>query len=101
MYSQMAAGKPTIVVSDDWSEVAQVVKEEDVGWVVEPDDVDGLVKVIQYAADHPETCAAMGARAAAVACSKYSFEKAIQSYKAVFAEELAKGRPVEVQVSSR
>ncbi|MDJ0719288.1 MAG: glycosyltransferase family 4 protein [Prochloraceae cyanobacterium] len=88
MYNQMAAGKPILAVADDWSELAQVVKEEEIGWVVEPGDVEGLVRTIELAAAAPDLCFQMGAKAAAVAQNKYDFNQANQGYKKLFSELL-------------
>lgn len=81
MYNCMAAGKPILAVADTESELAQVIVEEDIGWVVTPENVDGLVKTIEYAASHPQVCAEMGQRAVVAARSKYTFEQAIAGYR--------------------
>lgn len=86
MYNQMAAGKPIIAVTDDWSELAKVVKEENIGWVVQPGDIEGLVKTIEFAAEHPDLLAEMGARAAKVAQTKYTFAQTKQAYQQLFKE---------------
>lgn len=86
MYNQMAAGKPIIAVTDDWSELAKVVKEENIGWVVQPGDIEGLVKTLEFAAEHPELLAEMGARAAKVAQTKYTFAQTKQAYQQLFKE---------------
>lgn len=86
MYNQMAAGKPIIAVTDDCSELAKVVKEENIGWVVQPGDIEGLVKTLEFAAEHPELLAEMGARAAKVAQTKYTFAQTKQAYQQLFKE---------------
>ncbi len=86
MYNQMAAGKPIIAVTDDWSELAEVIREEEIGWVVKPGDAETLVKTIQFAAENPNLCARMGAKAAITAQSKYSFFQTDQAYKQLFRE---------------
>ncbi|MBW4561953.1 MAG: glycosyltransferase family 4 protein [Mojavia pulchra JT2-VF2] len=86
MYNQMAAGKPIIAVADDWSELAEVVREENIGWVIKPGDIEGLVRTIQFAATNRELCVEMGIRAAEVARTKYSFAQTNQAYKKLFKE---------------
>lgn len=86
MYNQMAAGKPIIAVADDWSEIAEVVREEQIGWVIKPGDVKGLVNTIQFAAANRDLCLQMGMRAAEVAKSKYNFVQTNQAYKKLFQE---------------
>ncbi|QEI40682.1 hypothetical protein BMF77_01254 [Dolichospermum sp. UHCC 0315A] len=85
-YNQMAAGKPIIAVADDWSELAEVVREEEIGWIVKPGDIQGLVNTIKFASDHPELCLQMGVKAAKVASSKYTFTQTDQAYKKLFKE---------------
>jgi colanic acid biosynthesis glycosyl transferase WcaI len=86
MYNQMAAGKPIIAVTDDWSELAEVVRENEIGWVIKPGDITTLVETIKYAAEHPEVCTKMGEKAATVAQTKYSFFETDLAYKKLFKE---------------
>ena len=81
MYNIMAAGKPIIAVVDENSELALVVKEEQIGWVVLPGDVDQLVAVILEAHVNPARLTEMGQRARRVAETKYSFARVIESYR--------------------
>jgi len=80
MYNVMAAGKPVIAVADKNSELALVVKEEKIGWVVPPDQPDKLIDVIMEAQADPEELAAMGTRARWAVENKYSREHVITSY---------------------
>ncbi|BAY12872.1 glycosyltransferase family 4 protein [Calothrix sp. NIES-2098] len=89
MYNQMAAGKPIVAVADDWSELAEVVREENIGWVIKPGDIEELVRTIQFAANNRDLCAEMGMRAAEVARNKYSFAQTNQAYKILFKEVLS------------
>ena len=89
MYNHMAAGKPIIAVADDWSELAEVIREEEIGWIVKPGDLESLVKTIKFASTHPQLCAEMGRRAANVAQSKYTFARVEQMYKKLFRELFA------------
>lgn len=54
LYNVLAAGKPVLAVADPDSELARVVLEERVGWVVAPGDLAGLVRAIETAADPAE-----------------------------------------------
>ncbi len=45
-YYYMAAGKPILFVGDKRSEIARVIQEEDIGWIVEPGDVLLLAQTI-------------------------------------------------------
>lgn len=84
MYNVMAAGKPMIAIADRDSELALVVREENIGWVVSPDDLTGLQSAILEAKTNREVLARMGMRARHVAETKYSFEQARQAYAEMF-----------------
>jgi len=86
MYNQMAAGKPIIGVTDNWSELAQVIHEEEIGWVIEPGNIQGLAQTIQFAANHSMLCQEMGRKAALVAKTKYSFQSSNRLYRKLFSE---------------
>lgn len=50
MYNVMAAGKPILAVAAADSELARVVREESIGWVVPANDLGALVAAIERAA---------------------------------------------------
>jgi colanic acid biosynthesis glycosyl transferase WcaI len=79
-YNTMAAGSPIIAVADEHSELSQVVKEEEIGWVVAPGDIETLQSVILQAADQPETLQVMATRARNAAEEKYSLRIANNKY---------------------
>lgn len=80
MYNSMAAGKPIIAVADPESELARVVAEEEIGYVVPPGDVDQLVETIQRMRSDPALLDEMGARARAAVMTKYTLPHAISAY---------------------
>jgi colanic acid biosynthesis glycosyl transferase WcaI len=80
MYNIMAAGKPIIAVADAASELAQVIRDENIGWVVEPGNVEALKAAIDEAMGNPGRLIQMGLRARKAAEAKYSLEHAIASY---------------------
>jgi glycosyltransferase involved in cell wall biosynthesis len=51
MYNVLAAGKPIIAIAEPDSEIARVVRDEQVGWVVAPGDVDALVRLVRSLVD--------------------------------------------------
>jgi colanic acid biosynthesis glycosyl transferase WcaI len=83
-YNTLAAGKPMIGVTDAESELARVIIEENVGWIVPPGQPDLLVKAILDASAEPQRLTEMGTRARAAAEEKYSLTKAVEDYFAVF-----------------
>ncbi len=86
MYNMMAAGRPIIAVTDSDSELAEVVREEEIGWVVAPGDSVGLAQAILQARQNPAALRAMGERAAVAARTKYTREKSLRAYREVFRE---------------
>lgn len=79
MYNIFAAGKPVIAVADSNSELALVVREEDVGWVVPPLEPGGIRNAILDAVDHPARLVEIGLRARRLA-EKYSRDRIIECY---------------------
>jgi colanic acid biosynthesis glycosyl transferase WcaI len=80
MYNIFAAGKPVIAVADDESELAVVVRDERLGWVVPPGDADGIVQAVLAARRQPDVLLDMGRRARAVA-ERYSLSSVIEAYR--------------------
>ncbi|MBE3145222.1 MAG: glycosyltransferase family 4 protein [Planctomycetes bacterium] len=84
MYNIMAAGRPIIAVAEGNSELALVIKEEKIGWVVPPGDIDRFAAAVLEARDDPVRLAAMGGRARRAVEIKYSYECAIAAYSDLF-----------------
>ena len=79
-YNIMAAGKPILALTDDGSELAQVIDEEKIGWHISPGDPDRLLEAILCIYDERNALAEMGNRARTAALEKYSRSLAIESY---------------------
>jgi glycosyltransferase involved in cell wall biosynthesis len=84
MYNVLAAGKPIVAMADPDSELARVVREERVGWVVDPGDLPGLVGALRDAKAglHGEL-AEMGRRARTVAAERYPLSRVVSAYQAL------------------
>ncbi|MBP7232087.1 MAG: glycosyltransferase family 4 protein [Syntrophaceae bacterium] len=73
MYNIMAAGKPILAVVDAKSELAQVIAEEQIGWIIPPDsDPQTIASTILKAKDNPFLLAEMSVRARRAAVDKYA-----------------------------
>jgi len=83
-YNLMAAGKPIIALVSESSEVARVVREEGIGWVVELGAVEKVVQAIQAARESGELLLEMGARARQAAETKYSPQTILRQFDAFF-----------------
>jgi len=81
MYNIMAAGKPILAIADADSELATVVQEENIGWVVAPGDIDSLISVINEAKSDINRLNEMGERARSAVKKKYTLGRVINSYR--------------------
>jgi glycosyltransferase involved in cell wall biosynthesis len=82
-YNTLASGKPMIGVVDTDSELARVIEEERVGWVVPPSNPEKLVQAILEARSNHTQLSEMGARARLAAERKYPLDKIIEAYLAM------------------
>ncbi len=81
IYNIMAAGKPILAITDPESELAMVVQEENIGWVVTSYQARDVVDIIITARGNKEMLFEMGKQARKAAEEKYSFEKIIPLYR--------------------
>jgi glycosyltransferase involved in cell wall biosynthesis len=79
IYNLLAIGRPIIICSEPEAEAAMLVREEDVGWVVPPEDPQALAEAISAAANISET-REKGRRAVRVA-ARYSRQIALRAYE--------------------
>jgi glycosyltransferase involved in cell wall biosynthesis len=79
-YNVMASGKPMLAVCDDDSELAAVVHEERIGWVVPPGRPDLLAAAIRAAKADPDELRSMGERAYQAAEAKYTIASVLKVY---------------------
>ena len=82
-YGVLAAGRPIVYEGSPEGEIAQMIKEEDVGVVVDPGDPEGLAAAILRARDDPAWTAKAGERARRVAERRYSAARALLCYEEV------------------
>jgi len=81
MYNVMAVGKPLLAVCDDDSELAAVVREENIGWVIPPGCPELIVSALREAKANPYRLRAMGERARKAAEEKYKIDIVIHAYR--------------------
>lgn len=80
-YNILAAGKPILALAEPDSELALVVKEDEVGWVVPPGDPDGLVAAVEAIVKERGALTGMGRAARASALSRYALDAALDKYR--------------------
>ncbi len=83
-YNILAAGKPILALTDNGSELARVIDEENVGWYTQPGNVDDLIAKVFEIYENRERLSEMGERARHAALSKYSMRSAIERYAREF-----------------
>lgn len=79
-YNLLAAGKPILALTENESEVAKVLEDDQVGWFVSPEDPEALCQMITKIFEHRQNLKEMGLRARRVAQVKYSAEAAVEKY---------------------
>ena len=80
-YNILAVGKPILALTEVNSEVARVIQEDDLGWIVSPDNPEKLFQTIIEISKKKTQLITMGKRARKAAIEKYSVEIAVQKYK--------------------
>jgi glycosyltransferase involved in cell wall biosynthesis len=91
IYNLLAVGRPVIVAAEAHSEAALMLKEEDIGWVVRPEDPRDLAAAIRSAASDRDETSAKGRRAALTA-QRYTYDRAIASYRQVMSDVMRAAR---------
>lgn len=86
LYNSLASGRPVIAVTEDFSELARVVSEEQVGWVVAPGDPQQLAATVREAARDESTREAMGVRARSAAEKRFSRARIVGQWLDLFGE---------------
>ncbi|MBI5261247.1 MAG: glycosyltransferase family 4 protein [Bradyrhizobium sp.] len=86
-YNLLAVGRPIMVSAESDSEAALVVKEDNVGWAVPPEDPVRLAEAIRQAAQDRAGTAQKGQRAAKLAV-KYGEVDALARYRKVILQSL-------------
>ena len=85
-YNILAAGKPILGVLNSEAEIAQMIVEENIGWVVEPQQAETLVATIREMSQDITAVRAKRDRIRAVAEQKYTAGHALEKFRTVFAE---------------
>jgi glycosyltransferase involved in cell wall biosynthesis len=80
-YNIMAVGKPILALTEHDSELARVVIEDQIGWIVPPDEPEKLLQMIRKILQCQDEIPAMEKRARNSALEKYSLEIAVKKYR--------------------
>lgn len=90
IYTIMASSKPLIVAADENSELANIVKTSQCGWVVPPDDKQAYLTALLDAFHQRERLNEIGERGRAFVMEEYSKEIIAQKYHTLI-DRLTKG----------
>lgn len=86
-YNIMQAGKPILFIGDSRSEIAQMIKSNDIGFVFENSETTELLKFLQsLSISSKPDLIAMGKRAKILAQTEYSRENQLNKYAQIFNE---------------
>ncbi|MBK8467133.1 MAG: glycosyltransferase family 4 protein [Chloracidobacterium sp.] len=80
-YNIMAAGKPILALTEQGSELAQVIDEEGIGKYVDPGKTHDLTNAILQIFEDRDKLGEMGERAHKAAVAKYSLLDAVAKYR--------------------
>lgn len=85
IYGILAAGRPFIAMMEDTAEVAQIARDDAVGFVVWPGNVEALIGAIREALDAPERLKQMGSRARRLAELRFDRIKVTRMFGSMLA----------------
>lgn len=80
LYNVMAAGNPILAVCSEESELAMVVREEQMGFVVQPGDILRMQEIIHKVLNEPDELSGMRKRAREALERNYTREIVVRSY---------------------
>jgi glycosyltransferase involved in cell wall biosynthesis len=88
-YNILAAGKPILGIAETNSEIAKVIEDGNVGWLVKPNDIEGLVKLIYSIYEHRQDLQGIGERSRNEALQRYSLAVALEKYQSALKHGVA------------
>lgn len=80
-YNILAAGKPMLALTEEHSELALVISDDNVGWTAPPGQPEALCERIKEIYKGRSDLKEMGDRARSAALDKYSLHAAVESYR--------------------
>jgi glycosyltransferase involved in cell wall biosynthesis len=83
-YYNMAAGKPILFIGDDNSEIARVVNEHQMGWVIKAGDVKALSDIFEQVCQEQRIYQLLGAKSRQILIDLYSEEVILAKYQKLY-----------------
>jgi glycosyltransferase involved in cell wall biosynthesis len=87
IYNLLAVGRPIIICSELDAEAAILVQDENIGWVVPPENPEAIAQAINFASSTAGNAIEKGHRAAMVA-PRYTRQIALRAYRDLMSELL-------------
>lgn len=84
LYNVLAAGSPLLGVCGESSELAQVIQQEEIGWVVSPGDISAMSGKLEVAINNRAGLETMSQRARRAAERKYTREIVVNQFHEYF-----------------
>lgn len=86
LYTILASGRPILALCRSGTDLAEIVKEAECGFVCQHSEVDKIVEAIRYLKSNPSEVERMGKNARLYFEKHFTFEKALESYINLFKE---------------
>jgi colanic acid biosynthesis glycosyl transferase WcaI len=80
-YNALAAAKPILAIVEQGSELARVIEDDNVGWIVPPHNANALREAIIRIYSNRRSLDEMAVRAATAVLERYSLDLAIERYR--------------------
>ena len=87
-YNFLAAGKPVLALTEENSEVAYVLEEDDLGWFAPPGEPRKLLELVREIYKNRAELPELQKRARRIAVEKYSVETAVEKYKKILSSRV-------------
>lgn len=96
LYGAMASERPVVFIGPDHSETADTIRQAGCGVTIRLGEVDTLVKMIEYLADHPTIATEMGRKGRSAFLAEFERSICCQSWADLIGEIVGEKRPVSV-----
>lgn len=81
LYGILAAGRPLLTNAPAESELHRLTVQNQVGLVVQPQQIDQIGQKIRWAVDHPDQLRQMGRNSRDLALRQFTFEHSLQKFR--------------------
>ncbi len=71
LYGILASGTPVLAITAEDSELARLIREQEIGFAISPEDPPALAAKLRWCAEHRSELQAMGLRARSIAVAQY------------------------------